>query len=837
MNEMVKPSCALGRAALAAVLTLSMVPSAALAQVESGAAESENGGGSAESPLLSDADESSADESPRTIEAVLRLCDEQGDLAGLAKAEWLCGWVVENCVYDAAAEAADVEAMLELGRVSLEDCAALCKELLEAAGFEVELDADGDLTVPIEGQLYLVQVSLEDESAGLEQQEDRAFLIALEEVSDASRMEEPAEVGDSVAPPELSVNVGSTEKDANSSSAAPVLEPAVPGLSVYGASYRYGKPDGTYAKNEWVTVSGKRYYFQSDGTAAMWSHRIGGHWYYFDGRCQMQTGWLTWNDDGSKSYFGPDGRALTGLQRIGGSTYYFDPSTGRSKRWVVRLGSDTYYFDGAYRMHTGWLTWNDDGSKSYFGPDGRALTGLQRIGGSTYYFDRSTARSRKWVVYEGGDMYYFNGSGRMVTGWLTWNDDKSKSYFGADGKAVRGWQKLGGDTYYFSPSTARSVKWVQVISGSHYYFDGNGRMHTGWLKWNADASISVYASDGKMVQQGWAKSGGATYYISPTSHRAVKWSQVIDGATYYFDGNGRMHTGWLQWNADKKWSYFYSSGKMATGTKTIDGRTYTFDANGKTSQSPQQTRQSLALAVDRASNAKSVTTFGEAKSSAVALQSIKSAVTSIQNSGCYVSFIMIDLTTGAGVAYDPNRTIYGASCVKGPYVASICRSNPGSVSGSVTSLMNSTVVYSDNNTYQSLRSRFGSGCFSSFSSYSGANLRDKSAWPNFTPKELAKLWVGNYWYFFKETNSKSSFCRNLFTHPNKSFIHPVVSSTTYTKAGWGTFPKSGKIYNDAGIVMAGGRPYVVAIMSSGFFQDGKLRTLAKAIDAYHASMF
>ena len=41
---MAKPSCALGRAALAAVLTLSMVPSAALAQGESGVAESENGG-------------------------------------------------------------------------------------------------------------------------------------------------------------------------------------------------------------------------------------------------------------------------------------------------------------------------------------------------------------------------------------------------------------------------------------------------------------------------------------------------------------------------------------------------------------------------------------------------------------------------------------------------------------------------------------------------------------------------------------------------------------------------------------------------------------------------
>ncbi len=587
-----------------------------------------------------------------------------------------------------------------------------------------------------------------------------------------------------------------------------------------------------------LAEEGKTYYYSlATGKTVRWSQKIDGSWYYFNGNHQMHTGWLTWNADKSKSYFASNGKALTGLQKLGGATYYFDPATARSKRWSQRIDGSWYYFNGSYRMVTGWVTWNADKTKSYFSANGKALTGFQKLNGATYYFDPATGRSARWARAIDGRLYYFNSAGKMHTGWLTWNADKSKSYFGADGKAMTGWQELGGHTYYFNPSTARSAKWLQRINGADYYFDGNGRMVTGVVTWNADGSRSVFASDGKMVQQGWAKSSGATYYISPSTHRAVKWSQVIDGATYYFDSNCRMHTGWLQWNADKKWSYFYSNGKMATGTQTIDGRTYTFDANGKTSQSPRQTRQSLALAVDRASNAKSVTTFGGAKSSAVALHSIKNAVTSIQNSGCYVSFIMVDLTTGAGVAYDPNRTVYGASCVKGPYIASVCRSHPGSVNGSVSSLMNSTAVYSDNNTYQSLRSRFGSGCLSSFSSYSGAGLKDVSTWLDFTPKQLAKLWVGSYWYFFKDTNSKSSFCRNLFTHPNKSFIRPAVSSATYTKAGWGPFPKSGNIYNDAGIVMAGGRPYVVVIMSNGFFQDGKLRTLARAIDSYHASMF
>lgn len=374
---------------------------------------------------------------------------------------------------------------------------------------------------------------------------------------------------------------GSTGSGGSTVTPTPQPEKAKPGLTAYGSSYRYGKPNGTYAKNEWVALGGKWYYFGADGVAAKWETKIGGYWYYFNGKCQMVTGWVTWNNDKTKSYFDGNGRALTGLQRIGGATYYFDPATARSRKWEVRIGNDLYYFNGNYQMVTGWVTWNADKTKSYFASNGKALKGLQKIGSATYYFDPSTCRSRRWEVRIGNDLYYFNGSYRMVTGWVTWRADGTKSYFAGSGKALKGLQRIGGATYYFDPATGKSKRWEQWIGGKLYYFNGKYQMVTGWVTWNNDKAKSYFDVSGRALT-GWQRLGGRTYYFNPATARSVRWEQTIGGARYYFDGNGRMHTGWLQWRADGKWSYFYSNGKMATGTQTIDGKRYTFDADGRT---------------------------------------------------------------------------------------------------------------------------------------------------------------------------------------------------------------------------------------------------------------
>ena len=272
-------------------------------------------------------------------------------------------------------------------------------------------------------------------------------------------------------------------------------------------------------RNVWKTVGGKTYYYGADGRPVKWSQKIGGHWYYFNGSGIMQKDWITWKVDGSKSYFDGSGRALTGWQKLGGKTYYFSPSSGKSVRWEQKIGGHWYYFNGASQMQTGWVTWRADKSKSYFGSNGRALTGFQRIGGKTYYFSPSTGKSLRWSQRIGGHWYYFNGASQMQTGWVTWNNDKTKSYFDGSGRARTGFQRIGGRTYYFSPSNGRSLRWGQRIGGSFYYFNSASQMHTGWLTWSADKKRSYFDPKTGKAYVGWHKIGGKNYYFDPLTYK------------------------------------------------------------------------------------------------------------------------------------------------------------------------------------------------------------------------------------------------------------------------------------------------------------------------------
>ena len=272
-------------------------------------------------------------------------------------------------------------------------------------------------------------------------------------------------------------------------------------------------------RNVWKTVGGKTYYYGADGQPVKWGQKIGGHWYYFNGSGVMQKGWITWNADGLKSYFDGNGRALTGWQKLSGKWYYFSPSNGKSVRWSQKIGNYWYYFNGASQMQTGWVTWNADGSKSYFDGSGHALTGWQKLSGKWYYFRPESGKSVRWSQKIGGHWYYFNGASQMHTGWLTWNNDKTKSYFDGSGHALTGWQKLSGKWYYFSPFNGRSLRWGQKIGGSFYYFNASSQMHTGWLTWSADKKRSYFDPKTGKAYVGWHKIGGKNYYFDPLTYK------------------------------------------------------------------------------------------------------------------------------------------------------------------------------------------------------------------------------------------------------------------------------------------------------------------------------
>lgn len=57
---------------------------------------------------------------------------------------------------------------------------------------------------------------------------------------------------------------------------------------------------------------------------------------------------------------------------------------------------------------------------------------------------------------------------------------------------------------------------------------------------------------------GWVRDGGQWYYLDPAT-KVMKTGWVADGGSWY---------------------YLSPSGAMLTGTQVINGRTYVFDGNG-----------------------------------------------------------------------------------------------------------------------------------------------------------------------------------------------------------------------------------------------------------------
>ena len=287
----------------------------------------------------------------------------------------------------------------------------------------------------------------------------------------------------------------------------------------------------------------------------------------------MHTGWLTWNADSRKSYFnlGSDGKApaLTGWQQLSGKWYYFDPATGKSLRWGQKVkGSDGeehfFYFDGASVMQEGWVTWNADGRKSYFSyGSGRAKTGWQQLGGKWYYFDPATGKSLRWGQRIGGNFFYFNERSEMVEGWVTWNADGRKSYFASgSGRALLGWQTLGGKRYYFDPDTGKSLVGTHVIDGEKYIFGDDSALIGG-------DSTTVYeptgASFSAMAKKEYEASPASLGYTQSEIAASMNPSSYSAGTRqfYQFAQLNRGYSGML--SVEQLNGYISSTAKGRSG--------------------------------------------------------------------------------------------------------------------------------------------------------------------------------------------------------------------------------------------------------------------------------
>ena len=184
--------------------------------------------------------------------------------------------------------------------------------------------------------------------------------------------------------------------------------------------YWWQENDYSYPKNQWKTIYGKQYHFNSKGYMDIDWTKVDGKWYYFGGK----------NDGAKKTYWqqvrgkyywlGSNGVMRTGWQNVYGKYYWLGGSNdGAMKTGWQKVGGKYYLLGKNGDMKSGWQTVY--GKKYYLGSanDGSMKTGWQKIGGSDYYFGRTgepnegVLRTSTWV-----GNYYVDSSGR-------WDKNKS----------------------------------------------------------------------------------------------------------------------------------------------------------------------------------------------------------------------------------------------------------------------------------------------------------------------------------------------------------------------------------------------------------------------------
>ena len=202
-----------------------------------------------------------------------------------------------------------------------------------------------------------------------------------------------------------------------------------------GNKWWYQYEDGTYPKNEFITIDNKLYRFDQYG--------------------YMKTGWFKVNNED-----------------------YYASSSGEIKAQWVGSGNNWYYVDADGKMVTGFQTIS--GVKYYFETNGLMKKGWFKVNGTDYYASTSGEIKAQWVG-SGNNWYYVDADGKMVTGYQTIAG--AKYYFAESGLMQTGWFKINGEDYYAASSGVISAQWVK--SGNNwYYVDANGKMVTGDYKIN-----------------------------------------------------------------------------------------------------------------------------------------------------------------------------------------------------------------------------------------------------------------------------------------------------------------------------------------------------------------
>ena len=277
----------------------------------------------------------------------------------------------------------------------------------------------------------------------------------------------------------------------------------------------------------WQLLGKDHYYFDKiTGAISNGEKNIDGHWYLFNNKGIMQTGFQFLDGSKRKVYYSPDkatlGQMQYGVQIINGNTYYFDKVNGAQAINKVVVGNDN--------------------TLKYYGKDGFIVKNTTlNINGKNYSFDGMGSLIGNGQLNVQGHWYLLKNK-IVQTGFqnLSAYGENKTVYYASNGQMQYGQQQLNGHWYLFDK-----------ISGA---------MQTGFQNLSAygENKTVYYASNGQM-QYG---------------------QQQLNGHWYLFDKvNGSMQTGFkdLTPYGQNKTVYYASNGQMQYGARKINNNLYFFD--------------------------------------------------------------------------------------------------------------------------------------------------------------------------------------------------------------------------------------------------------------------
>lgn len=402
-------------------------------------------------------------------------------------------------------------------------------------------------------------------------------------------------------------------------------------------------------------------------------------------------------------------------------------------------------------------------------------------------------------------LYYFDEYCRMVTGIK--KIDGIDYRFAENGILESGWMESEGHKYYVNSDASLTYGWYE-LGGETYYFDKNGYMVSGTTE--IDGIKYAFSNEGQLLH-GWQIDNlyGSKYYVNPDGTFSTGFI-TIDKKLYYLDENSRPVTGWKNLSGEKY--YFDKNGVCSTNLSVIDGTYYTFNDKGKLI-----TKDFLLDVINNVPDNYDKNAIYGVNGYTPDTQDIEKLTKTIEdmNSRYTIGFIMINLYNGKGIARNIDSTVYSASCIKGPYIASLIADNPSLLERNGRTFQ-VIVEESDNKLYSSVRSSYGRNSFLKWCEQSTADTDTATYnYPQLSVRNLAKLWVQNYYFF--NTDATGMAIRDWYISPNASAIYTTLASNkvrTESKAGWiseGNYHST----TDGGIIYPEqGAPYLICICTN-----------------------